>query len=299
MIKRTLYFGNQAYLSTKNEQIKIKFSKNAPEVSVPIEDIGVMILDNSQITITHTLISRLLANNVALITCNEQHHPTGMLLNLDGHTKQSKLFREQISCSEPLKKQIWQQTVIAKIKNQTKLLELCGCEASEKLKNLSTKVLSGDSTNMEAQAASIYWKGLFGKGFTRKRFGDFPNNFLNYGYAILRGIVARSLTGSGMLPTLGIHHRNQYNAYCLADDIMEPYRPFVDLVVLHAIKERQNTNKDELVKEDKEQLLKIPILDVHINNKIRPLMVAAQESTASLALCFEKKSKEIKYPILS
>lgn len=297
MIKRTLHFGNPAYLKTKNEQLVIELVDTGEVKLASIEDIGLLILDHQQITITQAVLSKLLANNVAVISCNELHHPTGLFLNLDGHTLQSQRFQAQIDASEPLKKQLWQQTVTAKIINQANLLQSRRTE-NKLLVNLSKTVLSGDSTNCEAQAANYYWKNLFPEFLNFKRFreGEPPNNLLNYGYAILRAIVARSLVGSGLLPTLGIFHRNQYNAYCLADDMMEPYRPYVDKVVCDIV--RGNGKFLEMTPGMKQQLLSIPAMDVMINDEKSPLMNAVQRTTASLAKCFEGKSRKLLYPVL-
>lgn len=298
MLKRTLYFGNPTYLSTELEQLKILLKETEEKSQIPIEDIGIVILDHPQITITQSVIAKLLENNVALISCNKTHHPTGLMLNLDGHTKQSKLFRHQLEASEPLKKQLWQQTVKAKITNQALLLQLIG-QKNLYLKELVKTVKSGDATHNESQAAQYYWKHFFNtisdSNITRERFGAPPNPLLNYGYAVLRALVARNLVGSGLLPTLGIFHRNQYNAYCLADDIMEPYRPFVDFCVFDLV-------QNEIITEDltpglKKKLLQIPVMDVQIGQKIRPLIIAVQETTASLALSFQKKENCIKYPV--
>jgi len=221
MIKRTLYFGNPAYLKTKDEQLVIELQETGEVKSAPIEDIGILILDHQQITITQAVLVKLLANNTAIITCDNTHHPVGLQLSLDGHTLQSQKFKVQIEASVPLKKQLWQQTITAKITNQANLLKQERIENKYML-NLAQCVKSGDSDNSEARAAVYYWKNIFPDflQFRRERYGPPPNNLLNYGYAILRAIVARSLVSSGLLPTLGIHHRNQYNAYCLADDIM-------------------------------------------------------------------------------
>lgn len=324
MIKRTLYFGNPAYLRTANEQMVVEFPSPAGTEEIvkpkpheaPIEDIGVVVLDHAQITISQALLAKLLANNTAVITCNHTHHPTGLLLNLDGHTLQSKLFAAQVEASEPLKKQLWQQTVMAKITNQAAMLGMAAgagrgalfAEPDKLLLNLAREVKSGDAGNMEGQAAAYYWKNLFGglPRFRRDREGEPPNNLLNYGYAILRAVVARCLVGSGLLPTLGIFHRNQYNAYCLADDIMEPYRPYVDRVVWEMVDKGEVTGEMGLTKEVKMRLLGIPAMDVRIARSVTakdtessPLMVAVERTTASLARCYEGSVRRLLYPVMA
>jgi CRISPR-associated protein Cas1 len=240
---------------------------------------------------------KLLENNAALITCNEKHMPTGMLLNLDGNSTQAERFKYQQDASIPLKKQLWQQTVQYKIANQAAVLKHFDINCG-RMMELSKAVKSGDSDNYEAQAAAFYWKVLFPDAwhFVRHREGAAPNNLLNYGYAILRGIVARSLVGSGMLPTLGIFHHNKYNAYALADDIMEPYRPYVDLLVRQIIDETSNIAI--LTKELKARLLQIPSMDVMIDEEKSPLMIATQRTTASLAKCYSGESRKLIYPEL-
>ncbi|MBS1577684.1 MAG: type II CRISPR-associated endonuclease Cas1 [Bacteroidetes bacterium] len=297
MIKRTLYFGNPAYLKTANEQLVIEMQDSGETKSTPIEDIGLLLLDHQQITITQSVLAKLLANNTAVITCDNTHHPAGMLLSLDGNTLQSQKFQAQVDASVPLKKQLWQQTVIAKIENQAALL-VQWQQDNKLLLHYAKEVKSGDSENHEAKAAAHYWKHIFPDflAFRRERYGPPPNNLLNYGYAILRALVARSLTGSGLLPTLGIHHRNQYNAYCLADDIMEPYRPYVDGVVCQII--RGNGKFLEMTPSMKKSLLQLPTMDVCIDGQKSPLMNAVQRTTASLAKCFEGKTRKILYPEL-
>ena len=296
MIKQTLYFGNPAYLSLKDRQLVIRLPDKDQSITRPIEDIGVVIIDNKQITLTSGLIEALLANNCALITCDSSHLPVGLMLPLCGNTTQSERFRHQLSASLPLKKQLWQQTISQKIANQAQVLKECfGVEVGNML-SWSKNVKSGDSDNLEARAAAYYWRNMFDDEdvFIRDREGEPPNNLLNYGYAILRAIVARGLVSSGLLPTLGIHHHNRYNAYCLADDIMEPYRPYVDELVVNIRKEFDNT--DFLDKEIKKRLLSIPTIEVKINNHRRPLMVAVTESTASLYKCFSGELRKIAYP---
>lgn len=265
------------------------------EKVIPVEDIGVVILDHYQITITQSLMSKLLENNVALITCDDTHHPVGLMMNLEGNTLQQQKHQAQIEASVPQKKQLWQQTVVAKISNQAKVLKLLNREHAY-LISLSETVKSGDSGNAEAKAAAYYWKKLFGdiEGFTRERYGPPPNNLLNYGYAILRALVARALVGSGLYPSFGIFHRNQYNAFCLADDIMEPYRPFVDMEVFQIV--RNNGVFLELSPGMKKQLLSLPVRDVLINGKKSPLMTAVSRTTASLVKCLEGESRKLLYP---
>ncbi|MBS1782644.1 MAG: type II CRISPR-associated endonuclease Cas1 [Bacteroidetes bacterium] len=303
MIKRTLYFGNPAYLKTQNEQMVIdlpvvKGLRLMPETKqTPIEDIGIVVLDHQQITISQALMAKLLDNNVALITCDQTHHPVGLMLNLNGHTMQSQKFKAQLETSIPIKKQLWQQTVSAKIANQAALLQIERAE-NKILIRYAREVKSGDSENHEAKAAAYYWKNLFPEflAFTRQREGLPPNNLLNYGYAILRALTARSLVMSGLLPTLGIFHRNQYNAYCLADDIMEPYRPFVDRVVCRIVS--LNGQFLELTPNMKKDLLAIPAMDVMLEGERSPLMNAMQRTTASLAKCFEGATRKLVYPTL-
>ncbi len=301
MIKRTLYFSNPAYLKVKDEQMLIEYPNGDTESkSVPIEDIGAVILDYPQITITHVLLNKLLANNVAVITTDERHMPSGLLYPLESNTLQSERFAVQLSASVPLKKQLWQQTVQAKIQNQAFLLKSIGVDV-EPMLYWARSVKSGDPDNYEGRAAAFYWKNLFegytNDVFTRGRYDGEPNNLLNYGYAVLRAVIARSLVASGLLPTLGIHHHNRYNAFCLADDIMEPYRPFVDKIVLDILKEGADCS--ELTKELKAKLLVVPAMDVIVDGRSSPLMIASQRTTASLYDCFEGTSRKILYPTFS
>ena len=296
MIKRTLLFSTPAYLSTKNEQLVVSYPEPDKEgKAVPIEDIGMIILEDPQITISNGLMEKLVYNNTAVVNCNKQHLPIGLIMPLNGHTEQNERFRIQLDTSLPLKKNLWQQTVQAKITNQATLLKERGIEV-ENMLYWSSKVTSGDTQNHEARAAAYYWQHLFGlEGFTRHRGGDPPNNLLNYGYAILRAICARALVSSGLLPTLGIHHANKYNAYCLADDIMEPYRPYVDLIVCHLVDNFDDL--EELTTDLKKELLQLPALDVVIDGKKSPLLVAMSRTTNSLYECFSGANRKIRYPV--
>lgn len=309
MIKRTLYFGNPAYLALRNQQLVVKM----PEVeksdsvcekiktesvrTIPVEDIGVIVLDNKQITITQGLMAALLENNTAVVNCDARSMPTGLLLPLSGNTLQQEKFTEQINSSLPLRKQLWQQTIKAKIENQASVLRKHTSAETRCMFVWAADVKSGDSENLEGRAAAYYWKNLFFPHvdkFIRGREAASPNNLLNYGYAILRAVIARALVSSGLLPTFGIHHHNRYNAYCLADDIMEPYRPYVDELILCIVKSGENY--EVLTKELKARLLSIPTLDVCISGKRSPLMIAASTTTASLAKCFGGEARKVIYP---
>lgn len=305
MIKRTLYFGNPAYLSLSNRQLIVRRpdsqeSGNIIAGSIPVEDIGIVVIDNNQITLTSGLIEALLDNNAALVSCDRKSLPVGLMLPLCGHTLQNERFRSQLAASLPLQKQLWQQTVRMKILNQGTCLEYSTAEKHGNMHVWADKVKSGDADNMEARAAAYYWKNIFPEfpQFVRCRNGIPPNCLLDYGYAILRAVVARALVSSGMLPTLGIHHHNRYNAYCLADDIMEPYRPYVDRLVVEIVRTLPE-DKLSLDTGMKRRLLSIPVLDVRIDGKTSPLMVAASATSASLYRCFTGESRKISYPSMS
>ncbi|MDM1346864.1 type II CRISPR-associated endonuclease Cas1 [Myroides marinus] len=295
MLKRTIYIGNPSYLKLSHRQLKIDDAISGDtKGSIPIEDIGFLVLDHSQITISHPVIQYLQQNNVAIISCDESHLPVGLMLPISGHFEHSERLKQQINISEPLRKQLWKQTVEAKIYQQKEILLKQGLVIDPMLKYLND-VKSGDSTNMEGIAAQYYWNQLF-DNFTRDREGESPNNFLNFGYAILRSMVARAIVCSGLHPTLGIFHRNKYNAYCLADDLMEPYRPYIDELVIQWIS--NPLNPAEITKEAKAHLLQIATKDVYINGLTRPLMTALSITTSSLYKCFTGESRIIHYPMI-
>lgn len=307
MIKRTLCFNNPAMLSLANGQLVVKLldpssynakmgTKHEPSATIPIEDIGIVVLDHQQITLTHGVINAMLENNVAIITCNHHHLPTGLTLPLDGNTLQSERFREQIDASLPLKKQLWQQTVVQKIRNQAAILSKFRAVEVGNMVAWSQQVRSGDTDNLEGRAAAYYWSQLFPHlpGWTRGQDGPWPNPLFNYGYAILRAMVARALVASGLLPTLGIHHHNRYNAYCLADDIMEPYRPYVDQLVLQMLPHYPHA--ETITKEMKADLLQLPVADIIIGGQRSPMMVGISQTTASLHKCFCGELRKLVYP---
>lgn len=308
MIKKTIYFGNPAYLRLKDKQLSIErmVEGESQASTIPVEDIGIVVIDHPQITITSGLIQLLQEENVALITCDYRHMPQSLLLPIEGNKIQQERYEAQIQASEPLKKQLWAQTVTQKIKNQAAVLNKLQINA-DYLAPLHRNVKSGDSDNCEATAAAFYWQSIFIKhlsGFRRipRTQGvdapppPAPNNFLNYGYSILRGTMARSIVCAGLLPTLGIFHRNRYNAYCLADDLMEPYRPYVDEIVHQMLADHGLV--EELTREHKATLLRIPTLDVIIEGEKSPLMVATQRTAVSLVKCFMGDQRKLIYPEL-
>ena len=261
--------------------------------TIPVEDIGFVLLENQQISITLPLLNALAENNAAVIVCTDKMMPNAMLLNLDSNSVQGERYRDQINASEPLKKNLWKQTVEAKIRNQAALLDKLDKDGSQ-LKPYWQNVKSGDTDNREGIAAKIYWDALFGDDFMRYRSGVSPNEMLNYGYTVLRAAVTRSLMGSGLFPAFGIYHRNRYNAFPLADDIMEPYRPYVDEIVF----DLYANGEQELNKDVKAELLKLLYVDTVFDKVTRPLDLGLSVTTSSLAKCFSGDQKKILYPLL-
>ena len=310
MIKRSLYFGNPAYLSLKLRQLVIK----KPEVkgdmpdfddagtfrevvkTIPIEDIGLIVLDCPQITVTEGLLEALLENNCAVVTCDKSHLPVGLLLPLYGNKVQAERYSEQIAASLPLKKQLWQQTVQSKIRNQAAMLKYVTGNDAKNMLIWADSVKSGDTDNLEGRAAAFYWKSVFvdNPHFLRGD-DDIVNVMLNYGYAIVRAIVARALVGTGLIPTLGIHHHNRYDAYCLADDIMEPYRPYVDRLVVEIVEDGVPEKLDVNIKR---RLLELPVKEVVIDGMRRPLMLAVSQTVNSLQKCFSGELRKLVYPVM-
>ena len=297
MIKKTILVENKSAITTKNQQLVLK--SEIRESTIPIEDIGFLVLDHPEIYLSIPAMNLIVENNTAIIICGSNHLPNGMFLNLNSHHIQQEIFKNQIEASVPLKKQLWQQTIVEKIRNQGELLAKI-TENKNTFDFLASKVLSGDTSNMEGVAAQQYWKNFplpnhEIDGIKRERYGDYPNNFLNYGYAILRAATARALSGSGLLNTLGIHHKNKYNAFALADDIMEPFRPIVDEKVFDIMKRYQ---EQELNTAIKAELLQILTQTVYFKEEKSPLMVGLQKTASSLQQCFTGNRKKIKYPKL-
>jgi CRISP-associated protein Cas1 len=300
MLKRTLYFANPYYLSTRNEQLVVQQKEKndaTKERTMPIEDIGFLVIDHPQVSISHVATQKLVANNVAVIYCDEKHLPTAMLIPFEAHQTQNERFRQQIEITEPLRKQLWQQTIIAKIENQATVLEHFKGDSGG-LRRMSKQVMSGDSTNREGVAARYYWSQLFNDyvpDFQRDRYGVYPNALLNYGYAILRAAMARALAGTGLNCTLGINHHNRYNAFCLADDMMEPYRPFVDRQVAEMVCIESPDFPSELSTAHKQKLLGILAADTNFGEMTSPLMISLHRTAVSLQKCFAGEVRKLQF----
>ena len=294
MLKRTLVFSNPMSLSLKNCQLVLAF-KDDPDnkMTIPIEDIGVVIIENQQVSITIPLMNALIEGNVQVVVCNDRGMPSAMLQSFESNNLQGENLRNQINAGEVLKKQLWKQIVEAKIRNQAALLNKVGQEG-DILKQYYRNVKSGDSDNREGIAARVYFSELFGESFIRDRTLPGINALLNYGYTILRAATARALVSSGLLPTIGIFHHNRSNAFPLADDIMEPYRPYVDEIV-YALSMQ---GKMELTKDVKADLIQVLYADTQFSKVIRPLSVGLTFTSSSLSKCFAKEQTRLSLPLM-
>ena len=294
MLKRTLVFSNPMSLSLKNCQLVLAF-KDVPDnkMTIPIEDIGVVIIENQQVSITIPLMNALIEGNVQVVVCNDRGMPSAMLQSFEGNNLQGENLRNQIDAGEVLKKQLWKQIVEAKIRNQAALLNKVGQEGSI-LKQYYQNVKSGDTDNREGIAARMYFSELFGESFIRDRTLSGINALLNYGYTILRAATARALVSSGLLPAIGIFHHNRSNAFPLADDIMEPYRPYVDEIVYDLTMQ----GKQELTKDVKAELIQVLYADTQFSKVTRPLSVGLSLTSSSLSKCYAKENTRLSLPIL-
>ncbi|NLX07952.1 MAG: type II CRISPR-associated endonuclease Cas1 [Phycisphaerae bacterium] len=292
MIKRTVEISSSpCRLSLRQEQMILQ-REGQDDVSIPCEDIGVLVLDQPAVSVSGQVLTALLEKEAVILLCGPDHLPAGMLVPFSANLVQTQRFREQIAAKLPLQKQLWKQIVQAKIRHQADLLGKDHPDYS-RLIALTYRVKSADTSNVEAQAARIYWQAIFcDSRFRRKREGDAPNNFLNYGYAVLRAAVARALCCSGLHPSIGIHHRNKYNAYALADDLMEPFRPMVDA----RARQIALDGKTEIDRDVKAHLLAVLTDTVQLGDTAGPFMVALPRMTASLARCFAGEQKTLEIP---
>ena len=292
MLKRSLVFENPVILRLKDKQLVVSFKELPDEKrTIPIEDIGFVLINHPMVSISMPLLNELASNNIAVVFCDEKGLPQSMLLNFDSNLTQGKIISEQLVAGEVLKKNLWRQIIVSKIKNQSLLLNKLGLDG-ESLKPLYMNVKSGDSDNKEGIAARLYFKTLFGKEFTRDRNAGGINAFLNYGYAILRAATVRAALSSGLFPALGIFHHHRSNAFPLADDIMEPFRPFVDEIVYDLFRQ----NQSELTKENKGKLIASLYCDTYYEKVTRPLSVGLSITMASLTKCYINEHKTLNLP---
>lgn len=294
MLKRTLYITSPARLSMKDRQLVCVNKDDELDVkSAPIEDLGCIIVENQRVSITIPLMNALAKNNTAVVFCDGNTMPTSILTSLDANATQSEMHRAQRNASEPLKKSIWKQVIVSKIRNQASLLDKLGKDGSV-LKPYYSNVRSGDSDNREGAAARIYWRLLFGEDFSRNRDGSSPNNLLNYGYSVLRAATVRALLGSGLSPGESIFHRNRYNAMPLADDLMEPFRPYVDEIVYSLF----TSGASNLTTEVKTKLAGVLVADTIIGQMMHPLEIGLTWSASSLGKVFLGEKKLVSLPKL-
>jgi len=296
MIKKTINIESPAFIKTENEQIVITIKDSGDIQSLSAEDLGVFIVDNNQTVITSNAISKLMENNTIIAFCDKSHLPAGLCFPTTGNFAQTKRFNLQVNAKTTLVKALWKDIIKQKIKNQAFVLKKYGFDEKTLIVK-STKVKTGDSTNVEGSASQFYWRELFkSTEFKRAQDGVFPNNLLNYGYAIVRAITARAICVSGLHPSLGLFHKNVYNPFCLADDLMEPYRQFVDDRVYSYF---LNPSFGEILNKDlKKLLLNVIYCDVRINKETHPLSIGIGLTVNSLNNCFSEKQKKLALPEL-
>ena len=292
MIKKTIYISKPCSIHLKNCQMEIADKDSGEVRTVPIEDIGIVVVENQRASFTIPVLNALSGNNASVVLCNERMMPNSILLPFEGNSIQAEIYKLQINASEPLKKQLWKQIVEAKIRNQAAVLDTQGKDGSA-LKPLYSNVKSGDMDNKEGLAARKYWNMVFDETFVRDQDDeDGLNAMLNYGYAILRAATARAIVGTGLSLSYGLFHKNRYNAFPLADDIMEPFRPYVD----SAVSELWQKGVCTLNKESKVELLSVLTCDTVFGEVIRPLELGLTVATASLVKCLRGEEKKLSLP---
>ncbi|MEA1989779.1 MAG: type II CRISPR-associated endonuclease Cas1 [Pseudomonadota bacterium] len=287
MIKRTIDISHPCYLKRKQAQLIIE-RPDLPTAQVPFEDLGVLILSHPQITLTQGVLEACAKQNCAIVHCDSKHLPTSLTLPVASHSLHTKTLYQQIQIKTVRKKQLWQQIIKSKITEQSNTLKLCNRPHTQ-IQKMINQVQTDDKTNMEAQAAQKYWKTLVGPNFKRDPDAEGLNSQLNYGYAIIRSVVARALVGTGFHPSIGLNHHNQYNPYCLADDIMEPFRPWVDEITM-----LQNSSK--LNQKTKQPYLTLIAEKVSFKDQTMPFMVALSLFISDLKLAYQDQSIILKFP---
>lgn len=295
MIKRTIFISSPMKLYVEHECLKLENLDSGDKHQVPLIDIGIIELDYHTILLNNYLLKKAAELGIVIINCNDYHNPVGIFSPLFTNTLHTKVLKMQFKMKKPLKNQIWKELIKSKIENQAALLEYFGKDFGL-VAQLAKEVKSNDNTKREGVAASYYWKYLLGLDFKRERYGKPPNAFLNYGYTLIRSTITRALVSSGLHPSVGVHHKNQYNHYCLADDLIEPFRIFCDKLVYENIDEFGQ--KEELTKEDKIKLLEVINTETTIEDKVYPLQLAVKETVVSYLRSIENNKVELKLPKL-
>lgn len=295
MIRKTLEFSTPGTrLSVSHRQLVID-RPDQPKVTRPIEDLGVVIVDDVRATYTQSVFLELLDAGATVLVSGRNHLPVGIMLPLDAHHVQTERHRAQIATKEPVKKRIWQALIRAKIAQQAAVLtHFTGGHAG--LAHMAGRVRSGDPENLEAQAAQRYWPRLFGAVFRRDRDADGVNALLNYGYAVIRAAVARAIVAAGLIPSLGVHHRNRSNPFCLADDLFEPYRPYVDWRVKLLMGDETNPPPDLSQRETRAALLSLFNETVQVEERRLPLLYAIQAGATSLCRALTGGDRSLALP---
>lgn len=294
MIARTITISSPAHLSLANRQLVITNKETEEQQTLPLAEVGVLILENPRTTLTLKMLQYCMEMGVVVVVCDQFYIPNGLLYPLKGHSRQGLRTREQALVSIPTKKNVWKQLIQSKISNQAALLEQRGLVEYRRLRELASSVKSGDSDNREGIAAKIYWTALLGADFVRSREGPDPNPLFNYAYAILRASVTRAIVGSGLSPKLGVQHKSQYNAFPLSDDVMEPYRPFADLAVMELV----DAGELSITKDTRTHLKRLIAQDTLMDKVTRPLQIAITLTTASLAEIYTGERRLLALPKL-
>lgn len=294
---RTVVITKPSKISIENDQLKYA-PKDGEIIKVPIDDISVIILEVHQVAITSALMSRLTESNIVLFTCDKTHTPNGVFIPFHQHSRYTQVAHKQIEWSEPFKKRVWQQIVSAKILNQSKTLAYMEKDKVKQLQNYAKNVKSGDSTMIESSSARIYFTALFGK-FSRRDESDWRNSALNYGYALIRGAISRSLAAHGFLPSFGLFHHSELNAFNLSDDIIEPYRAFVDVVVSEHYEAFIELPDTRFIPEHKVELYQLFTMKTMIDSTSTTLLNSIEVCVTSLMnATMERDVKLLKLPYM-
>ena len=289
MAYRNIFISSPAHVSLKNSQLIVKTDR---EYSFPLEDISTVLIETKQATITSRRLSRMGEAGVLVYLCDDKHLPCAVLTGYNNHSRKYKILQSQLGVKLPLKKRLWQNIASQKIKNQAQVLKISGLNGEKEISSLSLAVKPGDTDNTEATAALKYFKYLFGPGFYRAN-EDITNARLNYGYAIVRGLVCRNLAVYGFEPSIGIHHHNELNAFNLADDIIEPFRPLVDLLVKSM---EDDDDKVQLTVRDKQRLYGLLSHDILIDGQKQPLSYAVEKTVQSYQNSLLSGKNRLKLP---